>query len=56
MKCNYDFKILEKVYRVGDIVYVFDMVIVKGKCCKLIFFWKGFGLIVKKIICICLWD
>lgn len=28
MKCGYDFKILEKVgyYKVGNIVYVFDMV------------------------------
>lgn len=26
MKCGYDFKILEKVYKVGNIVYVFVMV------------------------------
>lgn len=48
MKRNYDLKILEKAYRVGDIVYVLDTATVKGKCRKLTPPWKGPGLIVKK--------
>lgn len=47
MKRNYDLKILEKPYRVGDIVYVLDTATVKGKCRKLTPPWKGPGLIVK---------
>lgn len=56
MKRNYDLKILEKAYRVGDIVYVLDTATVKGKCRKLTPPWKGPGLIVKKTIRICLRD
>lgn len=49
MKCDYDFWILEYFYKVGDVVYVFDIVIVKGKCRKFSLFWKGFGVIVEKL-------
>lgn len=56
MKRNYDLKILEKAYRVGDIVYVLDTATVKGKCRKLTPPWKGPGLIVNKTIRICLRD
>lgn len=47
MKRDYDLKILEKAYKVGDIVYVLDTATVKGKCRKLTSPWKGPGLIVK---------
>lgn len=54
IKRDYDLKILEKAYKVGDTVYVLDTAKVKGKCRKFTHLWKRIGLIVKKTIRICL--
>lgn len=48
MKRDYDLKILEKAYKVEDIVYVLDTAKVKGKSRTLTPPWKGPGFIVKK--------
>ena len=48
MKRDYDLKILENSYEVGDVVYVLDTATVKGKCRKLSPSWKGPGVITKK--------
>ena len=49
MKRDYDLKILEHTYAVGDVVYVLDTAVVKGKCRKLSPPWKGPGIILEKI-------
>ena len=46
MKKDYDLKILEKQYKVGDYVYVLDTAKVKGKNPKLQPSWKGPGIIL----------
>lgn len=49
MKNSYDHRILERNYEVGDIVYLLDTAILKGKCRKLCPPWKGPGVIVTKL-------
>jgi transposase InsO family protein len=49
MKKNYDLKILEKSYEVGDAVYLLDTSTEKGKCKKLSPPWKGPAVICEKI-------
>jgi hypothetical protein len=49
MKRNYDLRILERNYEVGDAVYLLDTATVKGKCKKLSPPWKGPGVIVSKL-------
>jgi hypothetical protein len=49
LKRDYDLKVLEHPYKVGDVVYVLDTATVKGKCRKLSPTWKGPGVIVEKM-------
>ena len=49
MKRDYDLKVHEHTYSVGDAVYILDTAIPKGKCAKLRPQWKGPGLVVKRI-------
>lgn len=49
MKRNYDLKIMLRSYAEGDIVYILDSAVLKGKCRKLCSPWKGPGIIVKKL-------
>jgi transposase InsO family protein len=49
MKRDYDVKVFEKQYKVGDPVYILDTATIKGKCRKLMSPWKGPGVISKKI-------
>ena len=49
MKRNYDLRILERNYEVGDTVYLLDTATVKGKCKKLSPPWKGPAVIVSKL-------
>ena len=49
MKKDYDLKVLEKQYKVGDLVYVLDTAQVKGKSKKLSPPWKGPGIVLSKI-------
>ena len=49
MKRNYDLRVLARVYKEGDAVYVLDTATIKGKCRKLSSPWKGPGVIIKKI-------
>jgi hypothetical protein len=49
MKRNYDLRILERSYEVGDAVYLLDTAVLKGKCRKLCPPWKGPGVIVTKL-------
>ena len=49
MKRDYDLRILERMYEVGDVVYVLDTAVIKGKCRKLCPPWKGPGVIVTKL-------
>jgi hypothetical protein len=49
MKKDYDLRLLELSYRVGDIVYLLDTAVLKGKCKKLSPPWKGPGVIVSKL-------
>ena len=49
MKRNYDLRLLERNYQVGDAVYLLDTAVIKGKCKKLYPPWKGPGLIVSKV-------
>ena len=48
MKRDYDLKIREKSYNVGEVVYVLDTATIKGQCKKLSPPWKGPMIIVKK--------
>ena len=47
MKRNYDLRVLQNHYEVGDVVYVMDTATIKGNCKKLLMPWKGTGLIVR---------
>ena len=49
MKRNYDLRLLERNFEVGDAVYVLDTATLKGKCKKLCPPWKGPGLVVRKL-------
>ena len=49
MKKNYDLRILERSYEVGDRIYLLDCAAVKGKSKKLCPPWKGPGIITKKL-------
>jgi hypothetical protein len=49
MKRNYDLRVLERNYEVGDRVYLLDTAVLKGKCRKLCPPWKGPGVIVTKL-------
>ena len=49
MKRNYDLRILERTYQVGDPVYLLDTAVTKGRCKKLSPLWKGPGVIVAKL-------
>lgn len=49
MKRDYDVRILQRMYGVGDVVYLLDTVVLKGKCKKLSRPWKGPAVIVEKI-------
>ncbi|KAK3084013.1 hypothetical protein FSP39_006719 [Pinctada imbricata] len=48
-KRDYDLKVHEHTYSVGDVVYISDTAIPKGKCAKLRPQWKGPGLVTRKI-------
>ena len=48
MKRNYDLRILEYNYEVGDLVHILDEASVKGQCEKLRPSWKGPGIIERK--------
>ena len=48
MKRNYDLRLLERNYEVGDVVHILDEASVKGQCKKLCPPWRGPGIIVKK--------
>ena len=49
MKRDYDLRLLERSYEVGDAVYILDTAVLKGKCKKLCPPWKGPGVIVTKL-------
>ena len=49
MKRNYDVRVLERLYEVGDLVYILDRAVLKGKCRKLCAPWKGPGTVVSMI-------
>jgi len=49
MKRNYDLKILLRPYKEGDVVYLMDTAVLKGKCRKLCSPWKGPAVITKQI-------
>ena len=48
LKRNYDLRLLERNYEVGDIVHILDEISVKGQCRKLRPPWKGPGIIIRK--------
>ncbi|MEW8315842.1 MAG: DDE-type integrase/transposase/recombinase, partial [Candidatus Thiodiazotropha endolucinida] len=50
MKRDYDLKgVLQRVFQKGDVVYLLDTAVLKGKCRKLCAPWKGPAVIVEKI-------
>ena len=49
MKQDYDLKVLLRPYHEGDVVYLMDTAVLKGKCRKLCSPWKGSALIVKRL-------
>ncbi len=49
MKRNYDLRLLERPYEEGDVVYILDTAVVKGKSRKLSQPWKGPAVIVSKL-------
>lgn len=49
MKRDYDIRLLQRTYAVGDVVYLLDTASIKGKCKKLSSPWKGPAVIVEKI-------
>ncbi len=49
MKRNYDLRILERQYEQGDLVYLLDTAVLKGKCRKLCQPWKGPAVITQVI-------
>lgn len=49
MKRDYDVRVLEKQYNVGDYVYVLDTAKIKGRAKKLDPPWKGPGIICKQL-------
>ncbi|KAL8592946.1 hypothetical protein ACOMHN_050773 [Nucella lapillus] len=49
MKRDYDLKVLLRAYSKGDLVYLLDTAVGKGKCRKLCSPWKGPGIIVRKL-------
>lgn len=48
MKRYYDLRVLQRQYEVGDVVYILDTAVSKGKCKKLCPPWKGPAVIMKK--------
>ena len=49
MKRNYDLRLLERSFQVGDKVYLLDTAATKGKCKKLCSPWKGPGIVIEKL-------
>lgn len=49
IKRDYDLKVVEHQYNVGDLVYQLDTATIKGKCRKLSPVWKGPGRVVEKL-------
>jgi hypothetical protein len=49
MKRNYDLRLMERSYQVGDVVYLLDTAVLKGKCKKLCPPWKGPAVIVSQL-------
>ena len=49
MKRDYDIKVLEKSYKVGDLVYILDKTTVQGTSRKLRVPWKGPVVVIEKI-------
>ncbi|VDH94350.1 Hypothetical predicted protein [Mytilus galloprovincialis] len=49
MKRDYDVRILEREYKIGDLVYVLDTAKIKGRAKKLDPPWKGPGLVCEKL-------
>lgn len=49
MKRNYDIKILERAFAVGDAVYLLDTAVLPGKCKKLTPPWRGPAVIIEKL-------
>jgi hypothetical protein len=48
-KRNYDLRLLERSYQVGDVVYVLNPAVPKGKCRKLCEPWRGPGVVVRVV-------
>ena len=48
-KPEYDLKVNERSYKVGDVIYQLDTAVVKGKCKKLCPPRKGPGVVVEKL-------
>ena len=48
MKRDYDLRILERNYEVGDVVHILNTASAKGQCKKFRPPWRGPGIIVKK--------
>ena len=49
MKRDYDVRTLQRFYNKGDVVYLLDTAVLKGKCRKLSSPWKGPAVMVEKI-------
>ncbi|KAH3834931.1 hypothetical protein DPMN_108264 [Dreissena polymorpha] len=49
MKRNYYLRVLLRPYAEGDVVYILDTAVLKGKCKKLCPRWKGLALIIQKL-------
>ncbi|KAH3850495.1 hypothetical protein DPMN_092907 [Dreissena polymorpha] len=48
MKRNYGLRVLLRPYAEGDVVYILDTAVLKGKCKKLCPPWKGPAIIIQK--------
>ena len=47
MKRDYDVRVLQRKYSVGDLIYLLDTAAKKGKCKKLCSPWKGPAVVIK---------
>jgi len=50
MKRNYDLRVLQRPYAEGDVVYLLDTAVLKGKCRELCSPWKGASIDSKEVI------
>ena len=49
MKRDYDVRVLQRTYEKGDVVYLLDTAVLKGKCRKLSSPWKGPAVVIQKL-------